>query len=92
MSKFGWDLPPGVTTSMLPGNTPEDTASEELLEAISGAAQEDLSEEALERLAALLETRIGAAYRSGYLAGQSDEAEAERVAQEEADARKGRQR
>lgn len=22
MGKFGWDLPPGVTTSMLPGNGP----------------------------------------------------------------------
>lgn len=28
MSKFGWDLPPGVTTSMLPGNSPGDEANE----------------------------------------------------------------
>lgn len=34
MSKFGWDLPPGVTTSMLPGNTPAEAELEARLEAI----------------------------------------------------------
>lgn len=24
MNKFGWDLPPGVTENMIPGNRPED--------------------------------------------------------------------
>ncbi len=26
MTDWGWDLPPGVTESMLPGNTPQDIA------------------------------------------------------------------
>src|SRR5262245_22826082 len=30
---FGWDLPPGVTMSMIPGNRPEDLAEEEFWEA-----------------------------------------------------------
>lgn len=28
MSKFGWDLPPGVTSSMIPGNSPWDEQTE----------------------------------------------------------------
>ena len=32
MSKFGWDLPPGVSANMIPGNRPEDEAWEKLEE------------------------------------------------------------
>lgn len=31
MSKFGWDLPPGVTSSMLPGNDDPGEAVQEML-------------------------------------------------------------
>jgi hypothetical protein len=29
---FGWDLPPGVTSSMIPGNRPEDELAERISE------------------------------------------------------------
>lgn len=31
---FGWDLPPGVTSSMIPGNRPEDVAWERTREKV----------------------------------------------------------
>ena len=83
MSKFGYDLPPGVTTSMLPGNTRKDTDHEELYEAIAESARVELPEDGLEQLAVMMENRIGAAYRAGYIAGQSDEAEARRQQEED---------
>ena len=32
MTDFGWNYPPGVTESMIPGNRPEDAALEDLLD------------------------------------------------------------
>lgn len=37
---FGWDLPPGVTESMLPGNTGYDDAFDEAVERLDVACYE----------------------------------------------------
>lgn len=77
MSKFGWDLPPGVTTNMLPGNTPADVAAEAkadaiytVLEKFFPAAQLD---ECVEEIGKLLDD----AYAKGSADGHSDEAMAQ---------------
>lgn len=37
MSRFGWDLPPGVTNSMLPGNSAAERRAEAEAEAVADA-------------------------------------------------------
>jgi RNA polymerase-interacting CarD/CdnL/TRCF family regulator len=75
MTKFGWDLPPGVTTSMLPGNTPEDQAEEAKLDAIytaielAGYAPDEKSERLAESFSKLMDT----AYADGRRDAQADE-------------------
>jgi hypothetical protein len=70
------NLPPGVTTSMLPGNTPEDQAAEELMDEIytaielAGYAPDEKSE----RLAASFSKLMDTAYSDGYKTAQMDEA------------------
>ena len=56
MSRDGY-LPPGVTDSMIPGNTPEDVEWEKMLNAIADAAN-DLYAEACEQLAESRHHRI----------------------------------
>lgn len=79
MGKFGWDLPPGVTTSMLPGNTPEDAAAEAVADAIYGALVESgchdvtVMDKAVEAISKL----IGDAYAKGSADGHADEAMAQ---------------
>lgn len=46
MSGFGWDLPPGVRESDIPGNRPQDVAYQEEFERLMD--EEDLSEEEAE--------------------------------------------
>lgn len=45
MSGFGWDLPPGVTEGMIPGNRPEDVAAQRYTESLT---DEDLVEFAID--------------------------------------------
>ena len=40
----GWNLPPGVTTNMLPGNTPADEEMERVLDELVPIAREVLAE------------------------------------------------
>ncbi len=55
MTDFGWDLPPGVTDSMIPGNRPEDEAHdrdfeelEQQVEEVIGACEnEDVVEDVI---------------------------------------------
>jgi len=75
MSKFGWDLPPGVTTSMLPGNTPEDEAFEAFLEEIYSHLPTGLSIDAdgLDKFTDWLWDLLSNIYRDGYQQGMADE-------------------
>jgi len=77
---FGWDLPPGVSTSDLPGNRPEDAAIEaaydEAYELISKAGLLDVDEEKVDEIAELIVKAMGDAYSKGYAASRADEAEA----------------
>lgn len=46
----GWNLPPGVTERMLPGNRPEDEAEEAWWEAFYDRSREVMADEEFERL------------------------------------------
>ena len=80
MSKFGYDLPPGVTSSMLPGNSKEDADREELYEVVSQFWESEEGEP-LDNMVDMIETRIAAAYRAGHIDG-GREAEGERQQRE----------
>ena len=87
MSKFGWDLPPGVTANMLPGNSVEDAKEEALIEALyealiplrahapsNSASVEAAEDDVVVRLLEIMKAEVAAAYASG----QQDEAMAQR--------------
>lgn len=77
MRKFGWDLPPGVTTSMLPGNTPEDAAAEAQADAIYEAlAQSGYNTDGneAEKAVELFSKLLSEAYAAGRIDGMTDEA------------------
>lgn len=82
---FGWSLPPGVTTSMLPGNSPADEEAEafadSVYEMLGGMPDDALAEKVI----AWGEKLRSDAYAEGYSQGQSDEAEARRAAEESAE-------
>jgi hypothetical protein len=70
----GWNLPPGVNESMLPGNRPEDQASEEFWMALENQLIERGVEPAdLERLqGAFVLAVLEVARDLGYTAGYND--------------------
>lgn len=81
MTKFGWDLPPGVTTSMLPGNTPaeqkEEAAIDKLYEILGPVLNalggpESPHERLVDEAVVELYKQIEIAYSSGYADGVSD--------------------
>jgi hypothetical protein len=61
------NLPPGVTTNMLPGNRPEDIAYDNLCEALAGVVP--LSDEQIDKLAEWVSDKLDAANRDGYSEG-----------------------
>lgn len=75
-STFGWDLPPGVTTSMLPGNSAAEQEAEARWDAVAaaldqaGVKDEGVVEKALDLLMPMIDRR----YSDGYNAASSDEA------------------
>lgn len=84
MRKFGWDLPPGVTTSMLPGNTPEDAIAEAQADAIYEAltkcgyydvtALDDASDAKADKAVEVFSKLLSDAYAAGRVDGMADEA------------------
>ena len=76
---FGWDLPPGVTTSMLPGNTKEEQEAEALHDKLYDGLCKLVSDEPSDELIEYIYKQIGEAYHLGYAQGMADEAEANRV-------------
>lgn len=84
MSKFGWDLPPGVSISDLPGNRPEEQQMEAFLDAfynqISKLRLPLIKEEKLEDLSTWIWKQIGDAYSKGYTQALEDQCMAEEQA------------
>ena len=88
---FGWDLPPGVTTSMLPGNTKEDEAIEALYNAIYTAFDESMKTEdgnatAIEhdsanyhRLVGRIAQLVSDAWTEGYRSRKAEEQAAQQI-------------
>lgn len=76
----GFNLPPGVSTSMLPGNTPEELKAEAAYDAIYDKFDEmswsTMFVEDKEMLADWIYEQFGKAYNEGYQQGVSDEKEA----------------
>jgi hypothetical protein len=76
--KFGWSLPPGVTT--LPGESADEQAAEALADAIvialveSKLIEADATSVEIDRAIELLMELVDKAYGDGYRAGQADEA------------------
>lgn len=61
------NLPPGVTTNMLPGNRPEDIAYDNLCEELAGVVA--LSDEQIDKLAVWILDKLDIANRDGYSEG-----------------------
>lgn len=61
------NLPPGVTTNMLPGNRTEDIAYANLCEDLRGIVA--LSDEQIDKLAEWVSDKLDAANRDGYSEG-----------------------
>ena len=84
MSKFGWDLPPGVSVSDLPGNGLEEQRQEAFLDAfydqITKLRLPLIKEEKLEDLSSWIWKQIGEAYFEGYIQARDDQ----RMAEEQA--------
>ena len=68
----GFNLPPGVSVSDLPGNSPAELAAEALSEAIYSQFPESLSAQECDKLEAWITTLIGKAYSEGYSQGAAD--------------------
>ena len=58
--KFGWDLPPGVTEGMIPGNRPEDILFERILDDVF--THGELGREPIEEIAAEVLARYADEY------------------------------
>lgn len=91
MSKFGWSYPPGVTESMLPGNSKEEREQEEMMDLIYSALDPlrkfwkgDGAEQAEDVVATAIEKIVSNAYAKGRGEGIHDEALANeyRIAEE----------
>lgn len=82
MNKFGWDLPPGVSTKDLSGS--EEQRQEAFLDAfydqISKLRLPLIKEEKLEDLSSWIWKQIGEAYSEGYTQARDDQ----RMAEEQA--------
>lgn len=63
------NLPPGITDSMLPGNTPEDIAFERLCEELQDYVPAEMSEKHFLRLAEWIADKLEKAESSGYNLG-----------------------
>lgn len=70
MSKFGWDLPPGVTTSMLPGNSREEGEAEAMMDAIYDILEKAVTED---EKATALYGLVSEAYQKGRADARVDE-------------------
>ena len=94
MSKFGWSYPPGVTESMLPGNSKEEQEAEAFydtfydkmaeLATVTPAtdtvdAEYHLKAEALDKFVEWAWKQMGEAYHRGYTDGMGDEAFAQEM-------------
>ena len=79
-SIFGWDLPPGVSTSDLPGNSREEQEVEAFVEGVYEMLGEYAAND--EKLAEVVATWAlalrGNAYSEGYQQGMADAEEAKR--------------
>jgi len=64
-----WNMPPGVTTNMIPGNRPEDLAEEEFWDKLTGKLMEELKMEELEDFDPFTEKAIEIARDLGYQRG-----------------------
>lgn len=78
------NLPPGVTTNMIPGNRPEDIAAEAFQEELGEVTGNLLPDDVFEKLCLWLDEKMGAAYSSGYEDGRF-EAQMEQAQKEESD-------
>jgi hypothetical protein len=82
--QFGWDLPPGVSTSDLPGNSPEEQRQEAFLDAFYDQMTKLrlplIKEEKLEDLSGWIWKQILEAYSEGYVQARDDQ----RMAEEQA--------
>lgn len=80
MGKLGWDLPPGVTTSMLPGNSPEEQAAEALAEKVfemlevAGMTGKGIEQSSIDSVVEKISAMLGVAYGDGFKQGQLDAA------------------
>ena len=91
MSKFGWDLPPGVSVSDLPGNSKQDQEDEAMVDALYEALQplhdhmpnSEAAERCEEDVVLKLARMMAEAYGGGYEQGMFDQ----HMAQEELRAR-----
>jgi hypothetical protein len=76
---FGWDLPPGCSANDLPGNRPEDQASEAFYDAFYEAeldirtANPSMGDDYVEALAAWVYAQTGKSFGDGYAQGAADE-------------------
>jgi hypothetical protein len=72
MSTFGWDLPPGVRVSDIPGNRPEDQAAEAFYENMYAQFPEGMGEHWKSAIAGWAWEQMGKAYDAGYHQGRMD--------------------
>jgi hypothetical protein len=74
---FGWDLPPGVSTRDLPGNTDQDREADRAVafeDALYDKCREVFSQPPDALVIEWLWKQMGEAYSEGYQQGVSDEA------------------
>jgi len=69
----GFNLPPGCSTSDLPGNRPEDAAYEAFVDKLCELDAELVDLQKFDDICDWLWKEMGEAYRKGYTQGQSDE-------------------
>ena len=68
------NLPPGVTTSMLPGNRHEDAEYERLANDLYEVVPEGVSDELFDLLVEFVDERVQRAYSAGYRDAVADTA------------------
>ena len=85
---FGWDLPPGVSTSMLPGNSREDIAKEAMYDQIYNVLDQykgdrfitiEHDSDRYHDLATKIADLIGKSWKEGYDQGMADEQRAQQI-------------
>jgi hypothetical protein len=75
-SKFGWSYPPGVTESMLPGNSAAEQKEEALYDHVYILLEMHsvkLPDDALDKLVEAIVKLVSSTWKEGYDSGMADE-------------------